>query len=143
MSYKPNPVPFDAKDLPRFLQQELLRLSNSLADSAEVIFYRPSPTRCSLSAGIAANWKVAGNVLLISASATITLTGLARDSMAGNREVVLINTGTAAVVLLSEDATSSASNRIVLPATWNLSANAAAILWRDPYAARWRGIAKT
>lgn len=146
MSYTPSPPPFDIKKLPEYLQRELRRISSDLADNASAVFYRTDPTQAislSVSSGSSANWKVAGNVLLVSTSVTQTFTGLQRASMDGMREVVFVNIGTGVAVLKSEAAESSASNRLALVSDYQLSKNAAAILWRDPFAARWRGIAKT
>lgn len=145
--YVPSPVPFDVKDVPRYLAAELRRIGDALADPSEAVFYRTIPVRAtslSMSAAVSANWRVAGNVLLVSTSNTLTLTGLQRSGMDGNREVVFYNVGTGVLALKSEGTESSASNRFLLPsALWNLSANAAATLWRDPFAARWRGLNKS
>lgn len=146
MSYAAGTVPFDLKELPRFLQSELRRIAAGLADNAESVFYRTSPTQSvslSVSNGSSANWKVAGNVLLVSTSVTQTFTGLQRSSLDAMREVVFLNIGTGVAVLKSQATESSASNRFALVTDYQLSANAAAVLWRDPFAARWRGIAKT
>lgn len=146
MSYTPAPPPLDLKQLPEFLQREFRRISEDLADNADSVFYRTIPTRSvslSVSNGASANWKVAGNLLLVSTSATQTFTGLQRNSLDALREVVFINVGTGVAVLKSQAAESSASNRFALVADYQLSANAAATLWRDPYAARWRGISRT
>jgi hypothetical protein len=146
MGYKPQPVPFDVKEIPRFLERELRRVADTLADASEAVFYRTMPVQAvslSISNGISANWRVAGNVLLISSSVTITLTGIQRDAFVGNRELVLFNIGTGVVCLKSAGTESSASNRFVLNTNWNLSAGAAATLWRDPFAFRWRGLSRT
>lgn len=144
MSFAPTPVPLDVRQLPEFLQREFRRVADAVADPAAVVFYRTLPTRQgSLSAGISANWKVAGNVLLVSTSITQTFTGLQRDGFSPMRELVFINVGTGVAVLKNEGTESSASNRFALATNWNLSQNAAAVIWRDPYAARWRGISKT
>lgn len=146
MSYAPNSVPFDVKELPRFLQSELRRIAADLADNADAVFYRTSPTQSaslSVSNGSSANWRVAGNVLLVSTSTTQTFTGLQRGALDALREVVFVNVGTGVAVLKSQAAESSASNRFALVTDYQLSTNAAAILWRDPFGARWRGIAKT
>lgn len=146
MSYVPTPAPFDIKELPRYLQFELRRISEDLADNADSIFYRTQPTRSvslSVSAGSSANWKVAGNILLVSTSVTQTFTGLQRGALDALREVVFMNVGSGVAVLKSQAAESSASNRFALVTDYQLSANAAATLWRDPFAARWRGLSKT
>ena len=146
MSYVAGTVPFDVKEIPRFLQNELRRIAAGLADNADVVFYRAAPTQAislSVSNGSSANWKVAGNVLLVSTSVTQTFTGLQRSALDAMREVVFLNVGTGVAVLKSEATESSASNRLALVTDYQLSKNAAAILWRDPFAARWRGIAKT
>lgn len=146
MGYSPGPPPFDIKQLPEYLQRELRRISEDLADNAEAVFYRTSPTTSgslSVSNGSSANWKVAGNVLLVSTSVTQTFTGLQRGALDAMREVVFVNVGTGVAVLKSQAAESSASNRFALVSDYQLSVNAAAILWRDPFAFRWRGFAKT
>lgn len=146
MSYVPTPTPFDIKELPRYLQDELRRISKDLADNADSIFYRTQPTQSlslSVSAGSSANWRVAGNILLVSTSTTQTFTGLQRGALDALREVVFMNIGTGVAVLKSQAAESSASNRFALVTDYQLSANAAATLWRDPFASRWRGLSKT
>jgi hypothetical protein len=146
MNYKPQPVPLDNKEFSRYLQRELRAVADATADAADCVFYRSLPVHpasLSLSNGVSANWRVAGNVLLLSSSATMTLTGLQRTQFDGKREVVLFNVGTGVVVLKSEGAESSASNRFALTANLNLSTNAAATLWRDPFAARWRGLSRS
>jgi hypothetical protein len=146
MSYVPSPPPFDIKQLPEYLQRELRRISEDLADQADSVFYRTMPAQSlslSVSNGSSANWKVAGNVLLISTSVTQTFTGLQRGALDAMREVVFMNVGSGVAVLKSQAAESSASNRFALVVDYQLSANAAATLWRDPFAFRWRGLSKT
>lgn len=143
MNYEPAPLPQDEKKLIEYLSRELRRLSAIVRDDTAVVLYRTSPAdQGSLTAGVSANWKIAaGNVVRISSSATVTLTGL--KGISQNREVALINVGTGVVVLKSEASESSASNRFALPSTWNLSANAAAILWYDGASRRLRGLSRT
>lgn len=146
MSYTPTPPPFDVKEVPRYLQTELRRISSDLADNASAVFYRTDPsqsTSLSVSNGSSANWKVAGNVLLVSCSTTQTFTGLQRGALDSMRELVFVQIGAGVAVLKSEAAESSASNRLALVTDYQLSKNAAVGLWRDPFAARWRGIWKT
>lgn len=146
MSYTPAPPPLDIQQLPQYLRSELRRISADLADNSDAVFYRTSPTQpasLSVSNGSSANWRVAGNVLLVSTSTTQTFTGLQRAAMDAFREVVFINVGTGVAVLKSQAAESSASNRFALVTDYQLSLNAACGLWRDAYAARWRGIWKT
>lgn len=143
--YTPNPAPFDVKDVPRFLDSELQRISRSLADNSSSVFYRTMPTTSgslSVSNGSSANWRVAGNVLLVSTSTTQTFTGLQRGTLDPFREVVFVNVGTGVAVLKSEAAESSASNRLALVTSISLSQNGACTFWRDPYASRWRGISR-
>ena len=144
MNYVPAQPPTDPQLLAEFLRRELQRISATLHDDASVVQYRTLAANAgTLSAGISANWKiVAGNVIRISSSATVTLTGLAVMS-APNREIVLLNVGTGVVVLNSQDAASSASYRFALDTTWQLSSGATAILWYDPVSFRWRGISRT
>lgn len=146
MSYTPAPPPVDIKQLPQYLRSELNRISLDLADNADAVFYRTSPTQpasLSVSNGSSANWRVAGNVLLVSTSTTQTFTGLQRATMDAFREVVFINVGTGVAVLKSQAAESSASNRFALVTDYQVSANAAVSLWRDAYASRWRGIGRS
>jgi uncharacterized protein YjeT (DUF2065 family) len=133
MRYTPSPVPHEAQRIAEFLRRELQRISGAFIEDTPVVQYRTRFADASLSAGVSANWKVAaGNVIRLSASTTLTLTGL-----------VLMNVGTGVVVLLSENAASSASSRFALPTTWQLSANAAAVLWYDPVSFRFRGVSRT
>lgn len=151
MSYTKGPAP--TPTLPgvlRYVREELDRISRAVADNAELVFYRTLPARhtsLSVSAGSSANWKVAGNILLVSTSSTQTFTGLQRNTMQNfdaMREIVFINVGTGVAVLKDAGTESSTSNRFALSeSVWQLSANAAATLWRDPFAARWRGISRT
>lgn len=146
MKYLPSPSGFlkTPKDLAEYIQRELTRLSNSLGDDVPRVQYRTNYANASLSAGVSANWKIAaGNVIRISASVTQTLTGLALSPPLACREIVLMNVGTGVVVLNSQDAASSASSRFALPTNWNLSANAAAVLWYDPVSSRYRGVSRT
>ena len=144
MNYVPAPVPTTADKLAEYLRRELQRIAATTRDDREVVQYRTRAVTASLSAGVSANWKVAaGNVVRISTSNTLTLTGLELAVPAANRELALINTGTGVLVLLPENAASSASHRFALPAAWQLSANACALLWYDALSARLRGLART
>lgn len=142
MNYTPQPPPLD-NPITEYLYRELQKLSAAYNDNAPTVLFLTRPaTAGTLSAGVSANWKLpACNILRISASATLTLTGLGMKEP--NRLQGLINIGTAAIVLPSENAGSSASYRFALPSTWQLSANCAALLWYDPFSSRWRGISKT
>ncbi len=143
MNYKPGPLL--GGDLLGYVAREFQKVSEALKDSAATVFYRTSPeTDLSLSAGDSANYKagLSNNVTRISTSNTVTLTGIADKTPF--RERVLINVGTGVLVLKNEGSESSASFRFALPATnWNLSANAAAVLWFDPASSRHRGISRT
>lgn len=146
MNYEPTPVPLggDPKAIIEHLARELRRISNSLRDDSDTVHYRTLPAnQGSLTAGVSANYKiVAGNVVRISSSATVTLTGLAYKIP--NKEVALVNVGTGVVVLKHEGTESSASYRFALSESlWQLSANAAATIWYDAASARWRGIGRT
>jgi hypothetical protein len=142
MNYEPAPTPNDDKGVREFLGRELRRLSNILRDSASVVWYRTDSVTASLSDGISADWKVpAGNVVRLSTSNTITLTGIAERT--ANRERTFINIGTGVVVFKSQASESSASNRLALAEDWNISANGSATLWYDPISARHRGLSRT
>lgn len=143
--YTPNPPPTDVKEIPRFLDLELQRVSRSLADNSSSVFYRTMPTTSgslSVTNASSANWRVAGNVLLVSTSTTQTFTGLQRGTLDPFREVVFVNVGTGVAVLKNQAAESSASNRFALVTDLSLSQNGAVTFWRDPYASRWRGISR-
>jgi hypothetical protein len=143
MNYQPGPLPSDPKQLIEYLSRELRRISAALQDDTAMVQYRTSPaSQGSLTAAVSANYKIAqGNLIRISASSTITLTGLALKLP--NRELVLINVGTAAVTLKKEAVESSASYRFALVNSFDLSQNASATLWYDSYSARWRCIGRT
>jgi hypothetical protein len=143
MNYEPAPLPSDPKQLIEYLSRELRRLSAVVRDDTAVVQYRTNPaSQGSLTAAVSANFKIAqGNIIRISASSTVTLTGLAIKIP--NRELVLINVGTAAVTLKKEATESSASYRFALVNSFDLSQNASAQLWYDAYSARWRCIGRT
>jgi hypothetical protein len=143
MNYEPAPLPTEPKQLIEYLSRELRRLSAVVRDDTAVVQYRTNPaSQGSLTAAVSANFKIAqGNLIRISASATVTLTGLALKIP--NRELVLINVGTAAVTLKKEAVESSASYRFALVNSFDLSQNASAQLWYDAYSARWRCIGRT
>lgn len=141
-NYAPGPVP-PINGVVRFLTEELKKLASLIRDDAPTVQYRTTPAnQGSLTAGVSANYKIAdGNVVRISSSATVTLTGLAYKIP--NREVVLLNVGTGVVVLKNQATESSASYRFALVNSLDLSQNAAALMWFDPYSARWRCLSKT
>lgn len=142
MTYVPAPIP-DAAKLAEYLRRELGRIAIETRDEREVVQYRTGAVTASLSAGVSADWKVAaGNVVRVSTSSTQTLTGLQVLNPAG-RELALVNVGHGVLVLVSENAASSASHRFALPTTWQLSANACAVLWYDAASARFRGLGRT
>lgn len=140
MNYVPSPTPSDDKALREYVGRELLRLSGAIRDNAPTVFYRTNPAnQGSLTAGVSANWKIAsGNVIRISSSATVTLTGLAMSE--AGREIALINVGTGVVYLKSEGTESSASYRFALVNNRALSQNAAVLLWYDNFSSRWRAL---
>lgn len=142
MSYEPGPLPQDVRHIIEFLSREFRRIAAVVRDDSPVVQYRTDPVnQGSLTAGVSANYKIAaGNLVLISTSATVTLTGLANT--APNREMVLINVGTGVLVLKSEATESSASYRFALVNSFDLSQNASATLWFDPHSFRWRCIGR-
>ena len=142
-NYKPTPAPLTAEGLAPYTYRELQRVGQNLADNADSICYRTLPaTDDSVTAGTSANYKIAnGNVIRISTSNTITLTGLAVKSP--NREVVMINVGTGVIALKSQGTESSASYRFALVSNYQLSLNASVILWYDLKSARWRALARS
>lgn len=142
MNYEPLGIPQDDKGVRAFLARELRRLASVVRDDAPSVWYRTGHVTASISAGISANWKVpAGNIVRISASNTMTLTGIAEKTPF--RERVFVNVGTGVVVFKSEGTESSASNRLALPTDWNISANGAATFVYDPVSARHRGLSRT
>ncbi len=144
MNYQPGPVPINPLDIPRYLSQELNRISAALKDNAITVFYRTSvDTETSLSAGDSANYKVGltANVIRISTSNTVTITGIGDTTP--NRERVFINIGTGVLVLKHQGTESSASHRFALGANWDLSADRAAVVLYDPISSRHRGIGRT
>ena len=143
MNFVPGTPPREPERLAEYLSRELNRFAAVMKDDTPTVFYRTlHANQGSLTAGVSANYKIAaGNVIRISTSNTVTLGGLVIDDY--YREVVLINVGSGVLVLKSQDTASSASYRFALPTDWALSANAAAVLWRDPVSARFRGLART
>lgn len=142
MNYEPAATP-NKDGVPEYLGRELKRVAASLKDSSPTVFYRTlAANQGSLTAGVSANYKMAaGNVIRISTSNTVTLTGIYDKTPW--RERVLINVGTGVVVLKSEGTESSASYRLLLATNWNISADASATLWYDAFSHRHRGISKT
>lgn len=141
-NYVPTPPPFEVKGLTEYIGRELNRVGRNLADTADAVFYRTLPhTDNSLSNGVSANYKIDGNVLRLSTSNTLTLTGFAIK--APNREVVLINIGTGVISMKSAGTESSASFRFLLGTNYQISQNYAITLWYDLTSARWRAIART
>lgn len=142
-NFSPTPPPQRAEDLKEYAHRELRRIGDNLRDDADKIHYRTIATTESLSAGVSANWKCSNsNVLRLSTSNTLTITGLAHKQAA--RERVIINIGTGVVVLKHQGTESSVSHRFALSeAAWQLSQNAAAIIWYDVFSSRHRGIART
>lgn len=145
MNYQPSPPPSDAAQLSAYLFRELRRIAAAFADSSEVVAYRTRATDAgTLSSAVSANWKIAdGNVIRVSCSATLTITGLVVASPY-NRELVLLNDGTAPLVLKHEGTESSASWRFSLPTSSasTLQANGGAIIWYDPKKLRWRQLTR-
>lgn len=141
-NYKPTPPPLGSKELPEYLWRELDRVGRNLADNADAVFYRTLPhTDNSASNGISANYKLDGNVVRISTSVTLTLTGIAYK--VPNREVVLINIGTGVLSMKSQGTESSASFRFALGTNYQISQNYSITIWYDLTSSRWRAISKT
>jgi hypothetical protein len=143
MSYQPDPMPTSLGGLLEFLSRELWRLANFVRDDAPTVQYLTSPVnQGSLTAGVSANWRHAlGNVLRVSTSATITLTGIAHTLP--NRVVTYINVGTGVLHFKSEASESSASHRFALAASFDVSQNASCTLWYDGVSFRHRCIGRT
>lgn len=142
-NYTPTPPPFKSEQLVEYLERELKRIASAGRDDSETVHYMNRASAESLSAAISANWKCSNaNILRLSTSNTVTLTGLAH--VEANRVRHIVNVGSGVVVLKSEGAESSASHRFLLPASaWQLSANGAAVIWYDPISARHRGLSRT
>ena len=145
MKYQPLPPPTSEKALAEYVYREFRRLAAAFADEAETVVYRTRPADAgTLSAGVSANWKVAdGNIIRLSASVTLTLTGI-KVAFPYNREMVLLNDGTAPIVLKHDGSESSASCRFSLPTSTNttIQANGGAVIWYDPKKLRWRHIVR-
>ena len=80
------------------------------------------------------------NVLRLSASGAINLTGITRGDE--SRLLTLVNVGTNTITLKNQDANSSAQNRIIGlgAADFALAANVSALLWYDIVTLRWRQV---
>jgi hypothetical protein len=140
--YVPSPTPID-KDLGSYIQRELTKIGQVLADNADSVFYRTLPaTDDSFTAGVSANYKIAeANVIRISTSNTVTITGIA--SKLPNRERIIINVGTGVLVVKPEGTESSASFRFALQTTYQLSQDASIVFWYDLKSARHRCIGRS
>jgi hypothetical protein len=145
MNFEPTSPPqgTNVTAIVEFLWREFRRVGIALKDDAETVQYITTPAnQGSLTAGVSANYKIAaGNVIRVSSSATVTLTGIALKTP--NRSMFIVNVGTGVVVLKSQGTESSASHRFALSSDLNLSANASALIWYDAASSRWRGLAKT
>ena len=144
MNYEPGPVPNSDKLVREYLSRELRRIASATRDSAGVVFYRNQAfDELSMSAGDSANYAapLTANVIRISTSSTVTITGL--DDKTPYRERVFLNVGTGVLVMKSEGTESSTSIRFALSSDWQLSANASATVWYDPVSSRHRGIGRT
>jgi hypothetical protein len=144
VNYQPGPMPFSDEQVREYLTRELRKIANCLQDNAATVFYRTSvETEASLSAGDSANYKIGlgSNIIRISTSNTVTLTGIADTTP--NRERTFMNVGHGVLVLKNAGTESSASYRFALPANWDLSANASGTVWYDVLSARHRGIYRT
>jgi hypothetical protein len=144
MNFTPTPPPSRLEELPEYVHRELRRVGDGYRDNADTIHYRTIfAGDASLSAGVSANWRCTNaNVIRMSTSATITVTGLAfKQKM---REFVFINVGTGVVAFKNEGTESSASFRFALPSSlYQLSANHAVLFWYDPVSARHRPLCRT
>ena len=142
-NFIPAPAPLTDKDLGAYVYRELHRVGQALLDSADRVLYRTLPaTDDSLTAGTSANYKTpSGNVVRISTSNTVTITGIAHKNP--NREVVYLNSGTGVLAFKSEGTESSASFRLLMATNWQVSANASITFWYDGKSSRHRAIAKT
>lgn len=143
-NYAPLPPPSDLKQITDYVLRELRRVGDSLRDNADQIHYRTILAQdASLSAAISANWKCANaNVIRMSTSSTVTITGIAfKQPM---REFVFINVGTGVVAFKNAGTESSASFRFALPSSlYQLSAGHAVTFWYDPVSSRHRPISRT
>lgn len=143
-NYTPTPPPVEVAQVFEWAHREFRRVGDSLRDNADQIHYRTIFQRdSSLSAAISANWKCANaNVLRMSTSNTVTITGIAfKQSM---REFVFINVGTGVVAFKDAGTESSASFRFALPSSlYQLSANHAVMMWYDPVSSRHRPLCRT
>lgn len=143
-NYRPTPAPFDLKQLPEYVLREFRRAGDALSDDADRIHYRTIFAEdASLSAAISANWKCANaNVIRMSTSNTITVTGIAFKQR--TREFVFVNVGSGVVAFKNAGTESSASFRFALPSSlYQLSANHSVIFWYDPVSSRHRPLART
>lgn len=139
MRYEPAPTPSRPESIPEFLGREFRRIAAALKDP---VSYLTGAETGLLSAGVSANWKApAGNIVRVSTSNTVTITGIADTTP--NRLRTFINIGTGVVVFKNEGTESSAQFRLAIPANWQLSAGASATLWYDAVSARHRGLNRT
>jgi len=143
-SYVPSMPPTDPKQLAEWIHRELRAVGAAFADDADAIHYMtPYAADASLSAGISANWKCA-NATIIRCSTSNTVTVGAIAYRQAKRLFTYVNVGTGVLAFKNEDAGSSASLRLALPAAlYQISAGHAVTFWRDPSSSRHRPISRT
>jgi hypothetical protein len=143
-NYNPNPVTGSLQDLPEWTLRELRRAAAAIADDSDTLhFITPYAADASLSSGISINWKCANApIVRCSTSNTITIGGIAYKVPKQAR--TYLNVGTGVLAFKNEDANSSASYRLALPAAlYQISAGHAVTIWYDPSSRRHRPISRT
>jgi hypothetical protein len=144
MKYTPAAIPQRMQDVMAYLGRELQKIAGVTSDDAPRVLYAVNVADVSAfsSNNLSAESFRSANVIRISASVTQTLTGISLHDPW--RVVYLFNIGVGRLVLLGEDANSSASSRFSLPVASgaggvvNMTQNASVSLWYDASVYRWR-----
>lgn len=77
-------------------------------------------------------------ILLNQTTSSISLTGLSGG--VSGREILFLNTGTQAITLANESASSTAANRFTLGSDFSVAPKSGVYLWYDGGASRWRPV---
>lgn len=141
-NYVPQWPPVDAKNLSAFIQRELAKIATATADDADRLDYLPLVLTPAQLSGNTNNYAPEGldrvNVLRLSASGAVDLTGIKNPRAGKSKTFLIVNIGSNAITLKTEDANSDAANRFVFPSALALGQNATASIWYDVISQRWR-----
>ncbi len=141
-NYVPQWPPLDFKNIGEYLRREFAKVAVATADDADRLHYWPlvlTPSQLTTNTN---DYAPTGldrvNVLRLSASGAVDLTGLKNPRAGKPKTFLIVNIGSNAITLTSEDAGSAAANRFLFPSALVLGQNASASIWYDVISERWR-----